>query len=152
MLVVNTAPGTGLHLINTAAGIAGDQATGWRAEKSWLDYRQHKRFLLQSVQMCLEHTQPRIQGVNRAFPWILSDRVNHSCHLVPEHVFYMLLYEGKVCSRHEGTWREQTYSAIHSYQQHQMEVGCQLQAPTVLPPGKNPGNHKIRSWVRPGTV
>jgi len=43
MLVVNTALGTGLHVINTAAGIAGDRATGWRTEKSWLDYRQQQK-------------------------------------------------------------------------------------------------------------
>ena len=43
MLVVNTALETDLHLIYTVAGIAGDQATGWRAEKSWLDYRQQQK-------------------------------------------------------------------------------------------------------------
>ena len=41
--MVNTALETGLHLFNTATGIAGDQATGWRAEKSWLDYRQQQK-------------------------------------------------------------------------------------------------------------
>lgn len=43
MLVVNTALGTGIHSINTAVGMAGDQARGWRAEKSWFDYRQQQK-------------------------------------------------------------------------------------------------------------
>lgn len=57
MLVVNIALGTDLDLINTAAGIAGDQATGWRAEKSWLDYRQQQK-------VCPSPERPDVTGAH----------------------------------------------------------------------------------------